>query len=52
MVEISLKFQFSLKNFDLVFVFKDYSKPVCHINSITVESLDTIKEWLEYVYFL
>jgi len=39
--------QFSLKNFDLVFVFKDYSKPVIHINSIQVQYLDQIKEWLD-----
>ena len=39
--------QFSLKNFDLVFVFKDYSKPPAHINSIAMDSLDTIKEWLD-----
>lgn len=40
--------QFSLKNFDLVFVFKDYSKPVRHINSIPVEHLEVIKEWLDF----
>jgi nucleosome binding factor SPN SPT16 subunit len=37
--------QFSLRNFDLVIVFKDYS--FMHINSIPMESLDTIKEWLD-----
>eukprot|EP01118_Nematostelium_gracile_P011535 TRINITY_DN4109_c0_g1_i4.p1 TRINITY_DN4109_c0_g1~~TRINITY_DN4109_c0_g1_i4.p1 ORF type:complete len:781 (+),score=207.84 TRINITY_DN4109_c0_g1_i4:750-3092(+) len=41
------RIQFSLKNFDLVFVFKDYDRPVIHINSISVDSLDTIKEWLD-----
>lgn len=41
--------QFSLRYFDLVFVLKDWNKPVVHINGIPVESLDTIKEWLEYV---
>ena len=39
--------QFSLKNFDLVFVFQDYTKPPCHINAAPTEVLDTVKEWLE-----
>lgn len=39
--------QFSLKNFDLVIVFKDYERPVQHINTISTEYLDTIKEWLD-----
>jgi len=39
--------QFQLKNFDLVFVLKDYAKPVIHINSIAVDFLETIKEWLD-----
>jgi len=39
--------QFSLRNFDLVFVLKDYDKPVVHVNSIAVEYLETIKEWLD-----
>jgi len=38
---------FNVKNFDLVFVFKNYSKPVVHINAISVDSLDTIKGWLD-----
>jgi len=38
--------QFSLRNFDLVFVFEDLSKSVVCINAIPVDSLDTIKEWL------
>jgi len=40
---------FNVKNFDLVFVFKDYDRKVCHINSIASESLDTIKEWLDNI---
>lgn len=40
-------YQFSLKNFDLVFVKSDYDQPVYHINSISTEYLETIKEWLE-----
>lgn len=38
--------QFGLKNFDLVFVFKDFSKPVVHINTIPMEVLEDIKSWL------
>lgn len=41
-----------LKNFDMVFVLKDYSKPVVHVNSIPMESLDTVRDWLEYVTFI
>ncbi|CAZ80542.1 unnamed protein product [Tuber melanosporum] len=39
--------QFGLKNFDLVFVYKDYTRPVSHINSIPMESLENVKEWLD-----
>jgi nucleosome binding factor SPN SPT16 subunit len=39
--------QFGLKNFDLVFVFKDFSRPPVHINTIPVESLEDVKEWLD-----
>lgn len=39
--------QFALKNFDLVFIFKNFS--FAHINTIPIDSLETIKEWLEYV---
>ncbi|KAI0464257.1 hypothetical protein LJB42_001863 [Komagataella kurtzmanii] len=38
--------QFGLKNFDLVFVFKDFSKPVVHINTIPIEMLEFVKQWL------
>ncbi|KAK9470440.1 FACT complex subunit-domain-containing protein [Dipodascopsis tothii] len=41
--------QFGLKNFDLVFVFKDFSKPVVHINSIPMEQLDNVKDWIDEV---
>jgi nucleosome binding factor SPN SPT16 subunit len=41
--------QFTLKQFDLVFVFKDYSKTPLHINSIPSAQLDDVKNWLEYV---
>ncbi|KAG5354700.1 FACT complex subunit SPT16 [Yarrowia sp. B02] len=41
--------QFGLKNFDLVFVYKDFNKPVTHINSIPVDQLDAVKDWLNEV---
>ncbi|RKP31850.1 SPT16-domain-containing protein [Metschnikowia bicuspidata] len=41
--------QFGLKNFDLVFVFKDFLKPVLHINTIPMELLEDVKTWLTNV---
>jgi nucleosome binding factor SPN SPT16 subunit len=41
--------QFGLKNFDMVFVFKDFQRAPYHINTIPVESLETVKEWLDSV---
>jgi nucleosome binding factor SPN SPT16 subunit len=41
--------QFGLKNFDMVFVFKDFHRSVAHINTIPVESLENVKEWLDSV---
>lgn len=41
--------RFSLRNFDVVLVLKDWAKPVVHLNAVPVESLEMIKEWLEYV---
>lgn len=38
--------QFGLKNFDMVFVYKDFNKPVTHINTVPIESLDFLKQWL------
>ncbi|XP_031569470.1 FACT complex subunit SPT16-like [Actinia tenebrosa] len=38
--------QFHLKNFDMVFIFKDYKRKVEHINAIPMTSLDSVKEWL------
>lgn len=40
---------FGLRQFDLVFVLKDYSKNVVAINSIPVEALETLQEWLTKV---
>lgn len=41
--------QFGLKNFDMVCVFKDFHRPPVHINNIPVESLESVKEWLDSV---
>lgn len=38
--------QFGLKQFDLVFIYKDYNEPVTHINSIPMDQLDGVKDWL------
>ncbi|KAG8901329.1 FACT complex subunit spt16 [Tulasnella sp. 403] len=41
--------QFGLKQFDMVFIFKDFSRPPLHINSIPSNQLDNVKEWLDSV---
>lgn len=41
--------QFGLKNFDMVLVLRDFNKPPVHINTIPVESLDGVKDWLDSV---
>lgn len=41
--------QFGLKNFDMVVIFKDFTRPPAHINTIPVESLDGVKDWLDSV---
>jgi nucleosome binding factor SPN SPT16 subunit len=41
--------QFSLKQFDLVLIFKDFTKAPLHINSIPSGQLDDVKNWLECV---
>lgn len=41
--------QFHLKNFDMVFVYKDYSKKTAMINSIPMNMLDHVKDWLKWV---
>lgn len=38
--------QFHLKNFDMVFVFKDYAKKVAMVNAVPMDMLDHVKEWL------
>ncbi|KAF9174824.1 FACT complex subunit spt16 [Mortierella sp. AD011] len=39
--------QFGLKNFDMVFTFKDYFQPPIHINTIPMSQLDNVKDWLD-----
>lgn len=41
--------QFHLKNFDMVFVFKDYNRKTSMVNAIPMNQLDHVKEWLKYV---
>lgn len=41
--------QFGLKNFDMVIVYKDFMKAPSHINTIPVEALDGVKDWLDSV---
>ncbi|CAG8451663.1 423_t:CDS:10 [Paraglomus brasilianum] len=41
--------QYGLRNFDMVFVFKDYSRTPVHINTIPMEQLENVKEWLDNV---
>ncbi|XP_053955465.1 FACT complex subunit spt16 isoform X1 [Anastrepha ludens] len=38
--------QFHLRNFDMIFVFKDYHKKVAMVNAIPMNLLDHVKEWL------
>ena len=39
--------QFQLKNFDMVFIFKDYHKKVTMVTTIPTSMLDHVKEWLK-----
>lgn len=38
-----------MKNFDLVFVYKDFHRPPVHVNTIPVEALEGVKDWLDSV---
>ncbi|ODM94648.1 FACT complex subunit spt16 [Orchesella cincta] len=38
--------QFHLKNFDMVFIFKNYSKKTIMVNAIPMQMLDHVKNWL------
>ncbi|KAI3400100.1 hypothetical protein diail_4330 [Diaporthe ilicicola] len=39
--------QFGLKNFDLVFIFKDFTRAPYHINTIPMDSLEDVKDFLD-----
>ncbi|EIE81524.1 hypothetical protein RO3G_06229 [Rhizopus delemar RA 99-880] len=41
--------QFGLKNFDMVFIFKDFNRTPVHINTIPMSQLDNVKDWLDSV---
>ena len=41
--------QFHLKNFDMAFIFKDYTKKVVVVGSIPMNMLDHVKDWLNNV---
>lgn len=41
--------QFSLRQFDMVLVLKDFTKAPLHINSIPSSQLDDVKNWLDSV---
>ncbi|XP_041454222.1 FACT complex subunit SPT16-like [Lytechinus variegatus] len=38
--------QFHIKNFDMLFIFKDYSRKVAMVNAIPMNLLDQVKDWL------
>ncbi|XP_066250840.1 FACT complex subunit spt16 [Euwallacea similis] len=40
------RIQFHLKNFDMVFVFKDYQRKTAMVTAIPMNMLDHVKEWL------
>lgn len=41
--------QYGLKNFDMVIVYKDFQRAPSHINTVPVEVLDAVKDWLDSV---
>jgi len=43
------RIQFGLKNFDMVFVYKDYQRAPTHVNTIPTDQLEKVKEWLDSV---
>ena len=38
-----------MKNFDMVFIFKDYSRKPIMVSAVPMASLDSVKEWLKLV---
>jgi nucleosome binding factor SPN SPT16 subunit len=43
---VPLVCQFHMRNFDMVFVFKDYKKKVATVTAIPMTQLDSIRDWL------
>lgn len=43
------RIQFGLKNFDMVFVYKDFKRTPIHINTVPMKQVDNVKEWLDSV---
>ncbi|WFD42788.1 Xaa-Pro aminopeptidase [Malassezia psittaci] len=41
--------QYGLSSFDMVFVFRDFSRTPLHISSVPTTSLDDVKQWLDSV---
>ncbi|WAR64006.1 hypothetical protein PtB15_16B165 [Puccinia triticina] len=41
------RIQYGLKNFDLVFVFKDFTRTPIHINTIPSGQIENVKEWID-----
>ncbi|KAF5372890.1 hypothetical protein D9758_001715 [Tetrapyrgos nigripes] len=41
--------QYSLRQFDLILIFKDFTKAPLHINSIQSSAMDDVKNWLDSV---
>ena len=48
-VNYIVNIKLSIKNFDMVFVFKDINRPAHRITIIPLESLEVIKSWLDSV---
>jgi nucleosome binding factor SPN SPT16 subunit len=44
--------QFGLKQFDLVFVFRDFTRAPLQVNSIPSPQLNNVMEWLKCVHLL
>jgi len=38
---------FQLQQFDAIFVLKDFAKPVVRLDNVPMESLETLKKWLD-----
>ncbi|KAJ3071143.1 FACT complex subunit spt16 [Podochytrium sp. JEL0797] len=41
--------RFGLKSFDMVIIYKDFTRPVQHINTVPTDQLENLKEWLDSV---